>query len=182
MRLADSTLEALQRSGPAVPYGEAARNIRERLLHALTDALAAPAPGHQLGRPITRTRTVRRAVAHIDECLASGQSLAELPQALNVSQRSLNRAFVETLGMSAQAYIGMARLHAIRRALRAARQGDTVTQVASRFNVWDTGRMAGDYLRLFGVQPSQELRLALSNSRAGATASGPRKQLGADPT
>ncbi len=158
--LAAAALDGLQQGGPLAAEA-AGRTLREHLLQAVTDALAPPVLRERAGRPASRGRMLRRAIACIDARVASGESLAGLPEILNVSQRSLNRAFVESLGMSAQAYIGMTRLHAIRRALRAARPGDTVTRLAARFNVWDTGRMAGEYLRLFGIGPSEELHRAV---------------------
>lgn len=158
--LAAATLDAVQRGGSPPPEA-AGRGLRERLLQAVADALAAPVPRERSVQPVTRGRMVRRAIAVIDARIESGESLAGLPQILNVSQRSLNRAFVESLGMSAQAYVGMTRLHAMRRALRAARPGDTVTSLAARLNIWDCGRMAGEYLQLFGIGPSEELHRAV---------------------
>lgn len=158
--LAAAALDGLLQGGPLASEA-AARSLREHLLLAVTDALIPHVPQDRAVRPVTRGRMLRRAIACIDARVESGESLTGLPQLLNVSQRSLNRAFVESLGMSAQAYIGMTRLHAIRRALRAARPGDTVTQLAAGLNVWDTGRMAGEYLRLFGIGPSEELHRAL---------------------
>lgn len=161
VQLAGATLDGLQR-GETTGTGSAGQHLRECLLLAVADALPKRAPPAALGRPVTRGRVLRRAMLHIEECLQTGVPLTGLAQALHVSQRTLNRAFVESVGMSAQAYIRMSRLHAIRGALLAARPGETVTGVAARYNVWDTGRMAGEYRRLFGLHPSEQLNRAVS--------------------
>jgi len=137
-------------------------SIRARLFAAVASAIAHGDEAATLRRPASRARIVNQALAQMDLCIRNDQSLARLSQALSVSQRSLNRAFSETFDMSAQQYTGLARLHAIRRALRHAKVGDTVTEVATRFNVWDSGRMASAYRQLFGIYPSEELRQAVS--------------------
>jgi len=137
-------------------------SVRARLFAAVASAIAHGNEAHTRQRPASRARIVNQALAHMDLCIRNDQSLTGLCQALNVSQRSLNRAFSETFDMSAQQYTGLARLHAIRRALRHADVDDTVTEVATRFNVWDSGRMASAYRQLFGIYPSEELRQAIS--------------------
>lgn len=143
-------------------HGVPTVSIRARLFAAVASAIAHGNEADTVRRPASRARIVNQALAHMDLCIRNDQSLTGLSQALNVSQRSLNRAFSETFDMSAQQYTGLARLHAIRRALRHADVGDTVTEVATRFNVWDSGRMASAYRQLFGIYPSEELRLAVS--------------------
>jgi len=56
----------------------------------------------------------------------------------------------------------------MRSALRSAAPGDTVTGICSRFGVWDLGRMAAQYARMFDVLPAQELSRALAGKSAAA--------------
>lgn len=141
-------------------HGVPTVSIRARLFAAVASAIAHGDQADTRRRPASRARIVNKALAQMELCIRNDQSLTGLSQALDVSQRSLNRAFSETFDMSAQQYTGLARLHAIRRALRHAGVGDTVTEVATRFNVWDGGRMASAYRQLFGIYPSEELRQA----------------------
>lgn len=138
------------------------QTIRARLISTVTAALANSDGAAAPRRPASRAAIVSQAMAHMDACLGTGETLAGLSAALHVSQRSLNRAFSEAYDMSPQRYAGLVRLHAIRRALRTAKATATVTNVATRFNAWDSGRMASAYRELFGLYPSDELHQALS--------------------
>jgi AraC family ethanolamine operon transcriptional activator len=142
-------------------------HLRTQLLHAVMASHESSTANDARGtsRPASRRRVVRRAIEHIEHCLQTGEPLAGLPRETGVSQRSLNRAFNETFGMSAQLYAGLARLHAIRKQLRSARAGETVTSACTRYGVWDVGRMAGKYQRTFGVAPSEELNRAVHRRR-----------------
>ncbi|WP_185750261.1 helix-turn-helix domain-containing protein [Stenotrophomonas sp. 278] len=124
--------------------------------------------------PLPRKEIVRRGIDHIQRSLRGEVSFSDIPFAVGASQRSLNRAFGDAFGMAPRQFYVVERLHAIRSALRSARPGDTVTGICARFGVWDLGRMAALYSRLFNILPAQELSRALA-AQAGEPV-GPRRR------
>ncbi|MGN7838971.1 helix-turn-helix domain-containing protein [Stenotrophomonas sp. 22385] len=118
--------------------------------------------------PLSRREIVRRGIEHIQRSLRGEAAFADIPSAVGASQRSLNRAFDDLFGMAPHQFYLVERLHAIRAALRSAAPGDTVTGICSRFGVWDLGRMAAQYARMFDVLPAQELSRALAGKSAAA--------------
>ncbi|RWQ63325.1 MAG: helix-turn-helix domain-containing protein [Mesorhizobium sp.] len=82
--------------------------------------------------------------------------ISELCIALNVSRRTLHRAFRETLGLGPVEYLRLARLAQVRRRLTSARSGTVnVSQAALEAGFSDLGRFAAYYRRLYGEVPSQ---------------------------
>lgn len=146
------------------------RAFSGRVIHELLRCLALGSPdtvGRSRGRPIvSRNEIISRAVQHIQRSIRGEATIGELTLSARTSQRSLNRAFDEIFGMGPQQYYMLERLHVIRRALREARPGDTVTLICSRFGVWDLGRFAGMYRKIFGIHPSIELAAALEAGRS----------------
>lgn len=106
-----------------------------------------------------------RVVHGVDDFLrahgAAPVHISQLCQALNVSRRTLHRAFHETLGVGPVTYLRRQRLSAVRTALLAnATRTNTIAQVALNFGFDDAGRFAGYYRQLFGERPSQTARRA----------------------
>ena len=134
------------------------------------------APARRGRPPLSRREIVRRGIAHIQRSLRGEAAFADIPFAVGASQRSLNRAFDDLFGMAPHQFYLVERLHAIRGALRSATPGDTVTGICSRFGVWDLGRMAAQYARMFDVQPAQELSRALAGKPAAALAGTGRRR------
>ncbi len=77
---------------------------------------------------------------------------------MGASERTVRNVFYEYMGMSPHRYLVKHRLHAIRSAIRSAGPEDTVTSICMRYGAWDTGRVATQYRRLFGMLPSEELQ------------------------
>jgi AraC family ethanolamine operon transcriptional activator len=96
----------------------------------------------------------RQAVQIEDICLA-----------LNISRRTLYRAFHDLLGISPKAYLRLKAMSAARaRLLDAGDRPTTVTQVALDQGFWELGRFAGAYRAMFGESPSETLRTAQGDS------------------
>jgi AraC family ethanolamine operon transcriptional activator len=146
------------------------RAFSGRVIHELLRCVALRGPdtvGRSRGRPVvSRNEIISRAVQHIQRSIRGEATIGELTSSARTSQRSLNRAFDEVFGMGPQQYYMIERLHVIRRALREARPGDTVTLICSRSGVWDLGRFAGMYRKIFGIHPSIELAAALEAGRS----------------
>ena len=85
--------------------------------------------------------------------------VSDLCDAARVSERTLQTACRETIGMSPVAFLKRVRLHGARRVLREApRRSTTVSAVAMRWGFWHFGEFSVGYKALFGVSPSKTLR------------------------
>jgi AraC family ethanolamine operon transcriptional activator len=120
--------------------------------------------------PATRRRAVRRVEEYLDADREATPSIAALCAVAGVSERTLEYAFREQLGMTPVRFLKLRRLNRVRRELLDAAAGAAgVAAAAQRAGVYDLGRFAGEYRQLFGELPSQTLRRARGGlSRAAA--------------
>ena len=82
-------------------------------------------------------------------------TLSDLSAAAGVCERRVRDAFSDCHGMSPTAYLRVAALLEVRRALLDCPYArDAVTRAASDFGFWHLGRFAGQYRALFGEPPS----------------------------
>ena len=85
--------------------------------------------------------------------------MAELCEAIGVSERTLRICCAERLGMGPSQYIRLRRLNLVRAALRRANaEGSSIAQVAARYGFAEPGRFAVAYRSVFGETPSTTLR------------------------
>ena len=93
--------------------------------------------------------------------------ISDLCRIVGTTARSLNTLCREQLGMSAQRFLALRRLHLTRRTLlRSDRLSATVTGVAMQYGIWELGRFAVAYKSLFGESPSATLSRSPDISRA----------------
>ena len=153
---------AVEARNPGILRAGAAREaFRQELLDLLLRALHSierrGARGR--GRPrIARRIVLARALGLVESCADQNLHVDDLCRAGGVSWTTLNVVFREYLGMSPHRYLMVRRLHAIRTALDAAGPDDTVSEICGRYGVWDIGRFAAQFHRMFGLLPSQMLR------------------------
>ena len=85
--------------------------------------------------------------------------LSELCKAAHVSERTLQYAFRDIMGMSPLTYLNRLRLHRARDELRKANSDSTtVTDVAMNWGFWHFGEFSRSYKNCFGEVPSQTLK------------------------
>jgi AraC family ethanolamine operon transcriptional activator len=85
--------------------------------------------------------------------------VTDLCRITGVSERSLEYAFKNVLGLSPVAYLTRLRLHRVRQALLAATQGSTtVSAEALNWGFWHFGDFSRAYKDCFGELPSDTLR------------------------
>ncbi len=90
--------------------------------------------------------------------------LSELCATANVSERTLQYAFQDIMGMSPLTYLHRLRLHRARDELRKAKSGSTtVTDVAMNWGFWHFGEFSRAYKNCFGELPSATLRRKFSD-------------------
>ena len=105
------------------------------------------------------------AMAHIGERLY----VTDLCRAAAASERNLEYAFKKVMGLTPVAYLTRLRLHRVRQALLAAKEGATTVSVeALNWGFWHFGEFSRAYKECFGELPSDTLRRKL-DTRSGQT-------------
>ena len=115
---------------------------------------------NQKGRPkFPRQKIIRRCQELVEERDGELVRLGDLAAAADVSERTLRTAFHEYFGIGPVRYLQLRQLHQVNRALKASDpEAESVTNVLAEHGVWDFGRFASQYHRLFGERPSETLR------------------------
>ena len=140
-------------------HPNAMRAFEDDLLCALRRSLSLSlASPRSVGRAV-RQRGLHRAIEYLRATPPGAVSVPELCKVALVTQRTLEYAFQETLGLSPKRLIQLRRFHAARRALLAATREDaTVRQIAQDNGFYELGRFAVGYKQLFGESPSNALK------------------------
>lgn len=107
----------------------------------------------------SHSRVVRIAEDYAIKHAAEHLYVTNLCKAASVSERTLQNAFGDIMGMSPVAYLTRMRLHRVRHALRAAtHQSTTVTSEAMKWGFWHLSDFSRVYKECFGELPSETLR------------------------
>jgi AraC family ethanolamine operon transcriptional activator len=121
------------------------------------------------------TRQTRNRVVKLAEDFALAQTedrlcVTDLCLATGVSERTLQYAFQEVMGMSPLAYLTRLRLHRVRKALRMGTYGSTtVSAQALKWGFWHFGDFTRAYRDCFDELPSETLqRKSLETSIRGS--------------
>jgi AraC family ethanolamine operon transcriptional activator len=158
IRLAHGVLQGDAERGDSVrgtPGESAARHeIRDAVLRSIVPAAD---DGRETRHVAHGARVLDRALAYISAQTEGQVHIDDLCRVTGVSERTLRNVFYRNLGMSPHQYLMVARLHDVRSAIRVAGPDARVSAICADFGIWDFGRFAGQYRRLFGVLPSQEL-------------------------
>jgi AraC-like DNA-binding protein len=135
---------------------------RADLMEALLAALGSA--GHPEAAPRDSTRQAHSRVVQAAEDYALAHTaerlyVTALCEAAGVSERTLQYAFSEVMGMTPVAYLTRLRLHRVRQSLRAAtHRSTTVTAEALRWGFWHFGDFSRAYKACFAELPSETLR------------------------
>ena len=111
-----------------------------------------------------RTRQAQSLIVKTAEDYAMAQTgdrlyVTDLCKVAAVSERTLEYAFKEIMGLTPMTYLARLRLHRVRQALLAATQGSTtVTAEALNWGFWHFGEFSRAYKECFGELPSETLR------------------------
>jgi AraC-like DNA-binding protein len=134
----------------------------------LLEVLLAALGGAEVLEP-TRDDRTRQAhglvVKKAEDCVLAraGEhvSVSDLCQATAASERALQNAFKEVMGLTPLAYLARVRLHRVREALLAGTHGTTTVSVeALKWGFWHFGEFSRAYKDCFGELPSDTLRRA----------------------
>lgn len=143
--------------------------LADQLLTQLVDALRGPAGSRdrvaRTGPRPLRLAAAKEAEEFILRNLDRRLPVDDLVRMTDVGRSALRAGFVQRFGHGPQAHISALRLNAVRRTLRAAAPGASVTGAATRFGFWHLGRFAQAYRRLFGELPSSTLAGVAEDNR-----------------
>jgi AraC family transcriptional regulator, ethanolamine operon transcriptional activator len=138
--------------------GAAHVELLDTLLETLGDA-----DGHEPTRD-DRTRQAHGLIVKKAEDFVLAQagdhvSVSDLCRVTAVSERALQNAFKEVMGLTPLAYLARVRLHRVREALLEATQGSTTVSVeALKWGFWHFGEFSRAYKDCFGELPSDTLQ------------------------
>lgn len=141
------------------PQTKAALPLLRTLVPTLSEMLEeaeAPATGafaHFAGR--TTDPRLRRALAEIGEKFAEGPSAESLARRAGMSVRTLNRLFLDELGVSPKQLLTLRRIEEARRLLP--RRGASVTEVALSVGYSSLSQFISVFRRVTGELPSDFL-------------------------
>jgi AraC family ethanolamine operon transcriptional activator len=129
----------------------------EALLATLRQASDfAPSRGDQTRR--SRSDIVKRVEEYALAQTSASVYVSDLCRVAGVSERTLEYAFKEIMGLTPVAYLTRLRLHRVRKALLAAAPGSTtVSAKALSWGFWHFGEFARAYRECFGELPSETL-------------------------
>lgn len=107
-----------------------------------------------------RPRSIRRAMAFIDEQAATPITVSDIAAAAGVTPRALQQGFARHVGLRPMEYVRRVRLDRAHLELKAADpgQGATVGAIAARWGFAKPERFAASYREAYGVPPSRTLR------------------------
>ena len=133
-------------------------DLLETLLVTL-DAANEFEPTHSERTRQARSLVVKAAEDHALSRVGHPIQVTDLCQAAGVSERALQYAFKEVMGLTPISYLVRLRLHRVRQALLAATHGSTtVSAEALKWGFWHFGEFSRAYKKCFGELPSDTLR------------------------
>jgi len=142
---------------------EATRFVAQfELVEALLETLHTSEPVTHSRRDRTRqvySQIIRTVESHLLSVPNERLSVTDLCQLSGVSERTLQYAFQEIMGMTPMAYLKRLRLHRVRETLCSSPQRSTrITLVAQEWGFWHFGEFSRDYRNCFGESPSRTLK------------------------
>jgi AraC family ethanolamine operon transcriptional activator len=155
IRQGSMLLDLLAKHGPKLSSGEA-DFYRRSLLHLKTAPLRNAVSYR--GAPVrSAVALVRKADRYLADAGARPVHVSELCAVLGVSERALQRAFEDVLGMGPIAFSRRKRLGDVHSALKRAAPGATVKDIALAHGFADQPRFARAFRQAFGELPSRTL-------------------------
>ena len=146
------------REAPAPLSGDSLDFWRRSIVEIFTSLVSAAAPQERRDPVRNTARLVREIEHYLQEQVFRPVHLSEICSHLNVSRRSLHRAFEEEMGIGPVTFLRRKRLSAVHMTLRQnAQQARSVTDIALEHGFTELGRFAQYYKELFGELPSQTL-------------------------
>ena len=156
-------LRALRLAGPAaLRVARPNAGVAVLVDDVVRDLLAAAGTTDEDGASrlpvLSRSRLVARALDVLHATPDEPVAVASVCRRLGVTERTLQRAFQDCLGMSLRAYERERRLRGVHGAILAEGNRRSITDIAMSFGFWHLGRFSGAYAALFGCTPNETRR------------------------
>jgi AraC family ethanolamine operon transcriptional activator len=140
--------------------------LKRSIIESFVTSLMSALPSTR-GRSHTGARLVTETEDYVDAAGGRPVHISELCSALNVSRRSLHRAFADTLGVGPYAYLRSRRLSAIQSVLRRSDPATiSIGDLAFEYGFPESGRFASYYRAHFGETPLETLRSRSARMRS----------------
>jgi AraC-like DNA-binding protein len=154
---AERARKVFREPGKLLAHADEVAATESDLLDSVATLLIRGAEHNDFSSERGRYQACRKAIALVDD-LTGPIEVPELATAVGVSRRVLERGFQESIGVSPHQYLKRRRLDKLHRKLRSSGvTAETVTHLAASLGFTEPGRMAGEYLRMFGKLPSATL-------------------------
>jgi len=139
---------------------------KRSIIDAVTGTVVRSLPPDSRGLLPSATQLVAKVDDYVEAAGLRPVHISEICAQLNVSRRTLHRAFYEVLGLGPITYLRHRRLCAIHSVLRESDPATaTVAQVALQHGFIELGRFSHYYHSLFGEYPSETLGGRVPRSR-----------------
>lgn len=147
-------------SSPAMRMVEAElRTLLQPLIGTGIDDITSSNNGGGEESRLKHNEIIWRSTKILDEYDNGPIHVSALAAQTGVSERTLRRVFNEYYGVGPREYLLLRQLNKVRRNLLVSDfDQTTVTDVLTRWGVWELGRFSGRYRRQFGELPSATLR------------------------
>ena len=145
---------------PQFESSTAAAGVQEELLKVSRELLGEHVGQHRKGRPkIPRQEVIHCCQAYLEAHEGDHVKVNEMMLTAGVSRSTLDRIFNQYYRICPIKYLQLRELHQVNRALKSAEYGETmVSNILFDNGVYELGRFAARYRRLFGELPSESLR------------------------
>lgn len=157
---------------------DAAEFWRRSIIEAMTAAVLLNDPADSGGPLPSALKIVRKVEDYLDRAGMSPVHISEICGRLNISRRTLHRAFQDALGIGPVTFLQRRRLCSIHSILRNSDPATTtIAEVALQHGFVNLGRFSGYYRGLFEEYPSQTFaksRQAAAMPRERGPAARPR--------
>lgn len=134
---------------------------RRSIVECMAANVMSSLPPDDTGWLPSARRLIRRVEDYLDEVGTRPVHVSEICSAMNVSRRTLHRAFQEVFSLGPVSFLRHKRLCTAHSILHDSAPGSTtVAAVAMEQGFYELGRFSQYYLAMFGERPSQTLGIA----------------------
>ncbi len=132
--------------------------IEELLTTFIGSAIRTLSAAGNTGRPqLARRLIIERTIEILNSPSYFDYSIAQMAQYVGISERTLRSVCRKYFGVCPKQLILFRQLQDIRTSLQQASPHEKVSRLTARYGVWDWGRFAVRYRKLFGEKPSETL-------------------------